>query len=75
MSEFINDVEALIETILESDDTDHMEDMIALFMYNNKVMPASDEFEIIMESIAVTLCEKMTKRVITKFREHIDEYE
>ena len=48
MSEFINDVEALIETILESDDTDHMEDMIALFMYNNKVMPASDEFEIIM---------------------------
>jgi len=44
-------------------------------MYNNKVMPASYEFEIIMESIAVTLCEKMTKRVITKFREHIDEYE
>lgn len=75
MNKFIADLEALIESLLELDDTDTMEDLIALFCYNNKVMPGSDEYELLIESFAVTLCERMSNRVIKKFREHIDEYE
>jgi len=75
MNDFLTDVEALIESLLELDDTDTMEDLIALFCYNNKVMPGSDEYEMLIESFAITLCDKMSNRVITKFREHIDEYE
>jgi hypothetical protein len=75
MNDFLTDVEALIESLLELDDTECMEDLIALFCYNNKVMPGSDEYEMLIEAFAITLCEKMSNRVITKFREHIDEYE
>jgi len=75
MNDFSNSFESLIESILELDDTDYIEDLISLFCYNNKLMPGSENFNILMNEIGAAMCNKTTSRVITKFREHIDEYE
>jgi hypothetical protein len=48
MNDFLTDVEALIESLLELDDNERIEDLIALFCYNNKVMPGSDEYEMLI---------------------------
>lgn len=74
MNDF-NSIESLLESLLELDDTDYIEDLIALFCYNNKLMPGSENFDLLMESILSALFEKTTLRVITKIRKHIDEYE
>jgi len=69
------DIDNLIGEIIEQDDVDEVRNQIALFCYNYKIMPGSEEFDYIMEYIWFHFFNTNSNKIIHKIRDLIDEYE
>ena len=70
-----NNIDTLINEIVDQDDVSEIKDQIALFCYNFKIMPGSEEFDYVMDYIWFNFFMNMNTKVIQQVRILIDEYE